>query len=114
MDYKQKVIRVPDGVWKLGGLLPTYLTRYLKVKQRYEDTILFYRIHSFYELFFDDAEIGAHVLGLPLTSPKKGVAPMCGIPVGAASGYLGKMIDAGYRVAICYPDKNEVFRVVAG
>ena len=59
---------------------------------------------DFYEMFFDDAEISAAILGITLT--KRGVkdgkdVPMCGVPVHAADGYLARLIKAGYRVAIC-------------
>ena len=80
------------------------LRQYLEIKEQHPDTILFYRMGDFYEMFFEDAEISSRVLGITLTSRSKDDAnkvPMCGIPYHAISNYLGKMIKAGYRVAIC-------------
>ena len=80
------------------------LRQYLEIKEQHPDTILFYRMGDFYEMFFEDAEISSRILGITLTSRSKDDAnkvPMCGIPYHAISSYLGKMIKAGYRVAIC-------------
>ncbi|WP_448874151.1 DNA mismatch repair protein MutS [Desulfobulbus propionicus] len=81
------------------------LQQYLEIKKQYPGTILFYRMGDFYEMFFEDAEVAAKVLGITLTSRShKDDAhkiPMCGVPFHAVTGYLGKMVKAGYRVAIC-------------
>ncbi len=81
------------------------LRQYLEIKEQYKDTILFYRMGDFYEMFFDDAETASRVLGITLTSRSNkddaNRVPMCGVPYHAVSGYLGRMIKAGYRVAIC-------------
>lgn len=81
------------------------LQQYLEIKEQYPDTILFYRMGDFYEMFFDDASTAAKVLGITLTSrsAKDDVnkIPMCGVPFHAVSGYLARMIKAGFRVAIC-------------
>ncbi len=81
------------------------LRQYLEIKERYKDAILFYRMGDFYEMFFDDAVTASRVLGITLTSRSSkddaNRVPMCGVPYHAVSGYLGKMIKAGYRVAIC-------------
>ena len=80
------------------------LRQYLDIKEQHPDTILFYRMGDFYEMFFEDAEISSRVLGITLTSRSKDEAakiPMCGVPYHAVSGYLGKMVKAGFRVAIC-------------
>lgn len=64
-----------------------------------ENTILFFRLGDFYEMFFDDAEIGAKILGLTLTH--RGDAPMAGIPFHASEAYIDKLLKAGKKVAIC-------------
>lgn len=81
------------------------LQQYLEIKAQYPDAILFYRMGDFYEMFFDDAVIAAKVLGITLTSrsakDEVNKIPMCGVPFHAVTGYLGRMIKAGHRVAIC-------------
>ena len=81
------------------------LRQYLEIKAQYPDAILFYRMGDFYEMFFDDALTASRVLGLTLTSrsgkDEANRVPMCGVPHHAVSGYLGKMIRAGFRVAVC-------------
>jgi len=81
------------------------LQQYLEIKEQYPDTILFYRMGDFYEMFFDDAVTAAKVLGITLTSrsakDEVNKIPMCGVPFHAVTGYLGRMIKAGHRVAIC-------------
>ena len=64
-----------------------------------EDTILFYRIGDFYEMFFDDAKRAAPILGVALT--RRGGAPLCGVPYLAVDAYIAKAARAGYKVAIC-------------
>lgn len=82
-------------------LTPMY-EQYLGIKEQYPDTILFYRMGDFYELFFQDAEIAAKELQLALTSRNKGdYIPMCGIPWHAADAYFSQMVEKGYKVAIC-------------
>ena len=73
-------------------------------KQKHSDCILFFRMGDFYETFYDDAKTCAKVLGLTLTSRGKGSAnpvPLAGVPYHAVDGYLKKMLQAGYRVAVC-------------
>ncbi len=81
------------------------LRQYMEIKEQYQDAILFYRMGDFYEMFLDDAVTASRVLGITLTTRSAKDAankiPMCGVPFHAVSGYLGKMIKAGYRVAIC-------------
>ena len=103
------------------------LQQYLEIKEQHPDTILFYRMGDFYEMFFDDAVVSAKVLGITLTSRSHkedaNKIPMCGVPFHAVTGYLGRMIKAGYRVAICEQIedpkeakgivKREVVRVVS-
>lgn len=84
---------------------PTPLVQqYLEIKSNYKDAILFYRLGDFYEMFFEDAVTAAPVLDLTLTSRHKDVAdpvPMCGVPYHAAAPYIKKLLDAGFKVAIC-------------
>ncbi len=73
------------------------------IKEKHPDTILFFRMGDFYEMFHDDAVVASKILGLTLTSRSKGenAIPMAGIPHHAADKYLQQLITAGYRVAIC-------------
>ncbi|HEY3367957.1 MAG TPA: DNA mismatch repair protein MutS [Symbiobacteriaceae bacterium] len=79
--------------------------QYIEIKRGHPDTILFYRLGDFYETFFEDAEVAARELDLTLTGREGGKAmgrvPMAGIPYHAADGYIAKLIDRGYKVAIC-------------
>ncbi len=80
------------------------IAQYLQVKQDQQDALLFYRMGDFYEMFFEDAEIGAQVLGITLTKRGKSDGddiPMCGVPVHAMDGYIARLIKAGHRVAVC-------------
>ncbi|WP_456431148.1 DNA mismatch repair protein MutS [Thermosulfuriphilus sp.] len=84
--------------------LTPMLRQYLEVKERYPDAIVFFRMGDFYEMFFEDAVIAARVLEIALTSRDKGAkekVPMCGVPVVSASTYLARLVQAGYKVAIC-------------
>ena len=77
---------------------------YLQNKEEYKDCILFYRLGDFYEMFFDDAIIASRELELTLTGKDCGQAeraPMCGVPYHAAETYIAKLIEKGYKVAIC-------------
>ena len=80
------------------------MQQYLSIKEAYPDTILFYRMGDFYEMFFDDAELASTVLEITLTSRNKKdqtPIPMCGVPHRAAPGYISRLLDAGHKVAIC-------------
>jgi DNA mismatch repair protein MutS len=80
------------------------MRQYLEVKSRYADSLLFFRLGDFYEMFYDDAVYVARVLGLTLTSRDKGkedAVPMCGVPHHAAQGYIAKLTELGHRVALC-------------
>ncbi|MGB3221233.1 MAG: DNA mismatch repair protein MutS [Desulforhopalus sp.] len=90
--------------------LTPMLQQYLEIKGQHEDTILFYRMGDFYEMFFEDAIVASKILGITLTSRNKKTdavqVPMCGIPYHAAQTYLAKLIKAGRRVAICEQVEN--------
>jgi DNA mismatch repair protein MutS len=84
--------------------LSPMMQHYLNTKDEYPDSILFYRLGDFYEMFFDDAITVSRELELTLTGKDCGLeerAPMCGVPYHAASVYIAKLIDKGYKVAIC-------------
>jgi len=76
------------------------MQQYREIKSRHRDAILFFRMGDFYEMFFEDARVGARVLNITLTSRGDGV-PLAGVPVKAAADYLRQLIAAGHRVAIC-------------
>ena len=80
------------------------MKEYIKTKNEYQDIILFYRLGDFYELFFEDAVTASHELELTLTGKNAGLkerVPMCGVPHHAVNTYLERLIDKGYKVAIC-------------
>ena len=80
------------------------MEQYLEVKKQYKDFLLFYRLGDFYEMFFDDAILASRELELTLTGRDCGEeerAPMCGVPYHSAEGYIGRLIEKGYKVAIC-------------
>ncbi|MBR5712625.1 MAG: DNA mismatch repair protein MutS [Lachnospiraceae bacterium] len=80
------------------------MLHYLEVKRQYPNCLLFYRLGDFYEMFFEDAEIGSKELELTLTGRDCGLedrAPMCGVPYHAVDGYISKLVEKGYTVAIC-------------
>src|SRR5512135_10438 len=83
---------------------PTPMMRqYLEVKSRHPDAILFFRLGDFYEMFFDDALRASETLQITLTARSKGddKVPMCGVPYHAARGYVARLLEAGFKVAIC-------------
>ncbi len=86
------------------GNLSPMMRHYFTMKEKYSDSLLFFRLGDFYEMFFDDAIIASKVLELTLTGRDCGLierAPMCGVPHHAAESYIAKLVDNGYRVAIC-------------
>ncbi len=87
-----------------NGMTPMF-AQYSELKAQYPECILFFRLGDFYEMFFQDAEIGARELELVLTGRDGGKGtgrvPMCGVPHHAVDSYVGKLIEKGYKVAIC-------------
>ncbi|MCX8093432.1 MAG: DNA mismatch repair protein MutS [Candidatus Goldbacteria bacterium] len=86
--------------------LTPMMKQYLDIKKKYSDTIIFFRLGDFYEMFNEDAKIASRVLQIALTSRTAGEGrqlkmPMCGVPFHAANSYIMKLINAGYKVAIC-------------
>jgi DNA mismatch repair protein MutS len=80
--------------------LTPMMAQYRRIKGELpKDALLLFRLGDFYEMFFEDAQIGAQLLNVALT--KRGIIPMCGIPFHAANAYIGKLLRAGRKVAIC-------------
>ena len=80
------------------------MQQYFEIKNQNKDALVFYRLGDFYEMFFDDAIVASKELELTLTGRDCGEAeraPMCGVPYHSADTYIGKLIEKGYRVAIC-------------
>ena len=80
------------------------MQQYREIKARHRDAILLFRMGDFYEMFEDDAEVAARTLGLTLTSRNNGASaeiPLAGVPVKAASTYIKRLVERGFRVAIC-------------
>ena len=80
------------------------MEQYFEIKNQYKDHLLFYRLGDFYEMFFDDAVIASRELELTLTGRDCGEAeraPMCGVPFHSSESYIGRLIEKGYKVAIC-------------
>jgi len=80
------------------------MEQYFEIKNQYKDHILFYRLGDFYEMFFDDAILASRELELTLTGRDCGEAeraPMCGVPFHSSEGYIGTLVEKGYKVAIC-------------
>lgn len=94
---------MPEQQIPVEDLTPM-MQQYMETKKQYKDCILFYRLGDFYEMFFDDALTVTKELELTLTGKACGLeerAPMCGVPYHAVEGYLTKLVNRGYKVAIC-------------
>ena len=86
------------------SLLSPMMQQYVATRKEYSDCILFYRLGDFYEMFFEDAVTVSRELELTLTGKNCGLperAPMCGVPFHAVDSYLTRLVDKGYKVAIC-------------
>src|SRR5687767_8582695 len=81
------------------------MRQYLEAKRQHPTALVFFRMGDFYEMFYEDAIVGARALDLTLTSRAKDAGgqgvPMCGVPFHAADGYITKLVSKGFRVAIC-------------
>jgi DNA mismatch repair protein MutS len=80
------------------------MRQYLAAKEAHRDALLFFRMGDFYELFYDDAVVAARALDLTLTARNKGAedeVPMAGVPYHAASSYVQRLLEQGFKVAIC-------------
>jgi DNA mismatch repair protein MutS len=107
-------------------MLTPMMRQYWDVKSQYPDAILLYRLGDFYEMFFEDALLVSRELDLVLTGRDCGLperAPMCGVPFHAADGYIARLVQKGYKLAICEQTedpalakglvKREVIRVIS-
>ena len=105
--------------------LSPMMEQYTEIKEKNKDSILFFRLGDFYEMFFDDAKTASRELDLTLTGKDCGMderAPMCGVPFHSCEGYISRLVDLGYKVAICEQTedpakakglvKREVVRVI--
>ena len=84
--------------------LSPMMQQYLDIKEQHQDCILFFRLGDFYEMFFDDAKLASRELELTLTGKNCGLeerAPMCGVPFHSADTYIARLVEKGYKVAIC-------------
>lgn len=84
--------------------LTPMMKQYLEIKEKYQDSILFFRLGDFYEMFMEDAVIASSILEIALTKRSAGLeekVPMCGIPYHALNNYAGKLLDKGHKIAIC-------------
>ncbi len=89
--------------------LSPMMQQYLEIKEQHQDKILFFRLGDFYEMFFDDAKLASRELELTLTGRDCGLeerAPMCGVPYHSCDIYIKRLIDKGYKVAICEQMEN--------
>lgn len=89
--------------------LSPMMQQYLKIKEQNKENIVFFRLGDFYEMFFDDAILVSKELELTLTGRDCGLeqrAPMCGVPFHSCEGYIKKLVDKGYKVAICEQTQN--------
>ncbi len=89
--------------------LSPMMKEYIKTKNEYEDILLFYRLGDFYELFFEDAITASHELELTLTGKSAGLierVPMCGVPHHSVNNYIERLLNKGYKVAICEQVEN--------
>ena len=87
----------------MSGLSPL-MQQYISVKEKNKDTIVFFRVGDFYEMFFDDAKLASKELDLTLTGKDCGLeerAPMCGVPFHSAETYIARLVQKGYKVGIC-------------
>lgn len=84
--------------------LSPMMQQYFKIKEENKDSILFFRLGDFYEMFYDDAKLASKELELTLTGRDCGQAeraPMCGVPFHSCEGYIARLVAKGYKVAIC-------------
>ena len=92
-----------------GTEMSPMMRQYLEIKDSNKDSILFFRVGDFYEMFFDDAKKASEELDLVLTGKDCGLeerAPMCGVPYHSCEGYIARLIEKGYKVAICEQTEN--------
>ena len=92
----------------MAGLSPM-MTQYLQIKEENSDSILFFRVGDFYEMFFEDAKTASEALDITLTGKDCGLkerAPMCGVPYHSCEAYIARLVEQGFKVAICEQTEN--------
>ncbi len=102
LKYVTILPRLMDG--RSSMALSPMMTQYQEIREQHKDCILFFRVGDFYEMFFDDAKLVSRELEITLTGKSCGLeekAPMCGVPYHASEVYIGKLLEKGYKVAIC-------------
>ena len=85
--------------------LSPMMQQYMEIKDKYEDSIIFFRLGDFYEMFFEDAILASRILELTLTGKQAGLeerVPMCGIPYHAYASYVDTLIDKGYKLSLIH------------
>jgi len=99
----------------MAGTMTPMMQQYIQMKEKYNDSILLYRLGDFYEMFFDDAIVASNALDITLTGRDCGLeerAPMCGVPYHSVDAYISRLIAKGFKVSICEqmkdPQTNEV------
>ena len=110
-----ETINYQELLMKDENKLSPMMTLYLATKEQYKDCILFYRLGDFYEMFYEDAEVCSKELDLTLTGKDCGLdkrAPMCGIPHHAYETYAQRLIEKGYKVAICEQTNKMVNKIM--
>ena len=88
----------------MSAKLTPLLAQYRRIKEQFQDTLLLFRVGDFYEMFYEDAAIGAQALGLTLTSRPHGPnnrVPLAGVPAKALDSYIGRLVAQGFKVAVC-------------
>ncbi len=102
MTHPNSHLDQPAPVVSSGDTLTPFMRQWTAAKQENPDTLLFFRMGDFYELFYDDAIIAARELQITLTArDRERAIPMCGVPYHAAEGYLQRLLRKGFRIAIC-------------
>src|SRR5437764_10637624 len=84
-----------------GAKVTPLMAQYLRVKEKVPDAILFFRLGDFYEMFFEDAELGSRLLDIQLTPRSKDGIPLCGVPYHSVQPYIAKLLNTGHKVAVC-------------
>ena len=98
-------VRPPvDIIYSSMSIQTPMLRQYLEMKKEYPDSILFFRLGDFYEMFYEDAKVASKILGIALTSRNKSdknPVPLCGVPHHSAEPYITKLLKSGHKVAVC-------------
>ena len=96
---------MPSKAPRIVHTVTPAMRQYLEAKRQHPTALVFFRMGDFYEMFYEDALVGARALDLTLTSRAKDAGgqgvPMCGVPFHAADGYITRLVSKGFRVAIC-------------